>query len=170
MATQTTSGAALPDLSLPATIPEIPRQNQVSDPEIAVYALCELSPRELNALRNLCQASYFDTNHEYLNDDDPQDCKGHKTRDVAQVCRLPPKATFPGGSLRDIIAYHAELCADKELGKDFENDTIIVAVHRDFKNRKPVLLVHLRSNHDWIDAHRDEGGDQPDDPVWRPDR
>ncbi|KAI5302705.1 hypothetical protein KEM56_000440 [Ascosphaera pollenicola] len=162
-----------PDLTLPDILPDTDGLINISGDDVAIYTLFDLDTKELNALRNICQAEYFSVNSDHLNDSDDEDTRGH-AKNTQQICKTPPRAVFAGRPLREVVDYHIALCRDSPRRK-WDSCEIIVAVHKD-SWRERVLLVNLRENcewqskYGWMEEQPEEAEKAGIDlDAWRPD-
>lgn len=109
--------ASLPDLSLPATVPEMAmyHDRDASDGPFAIYALCDVDESDITGIIKNCDSA----------------CEVE-----GQVAR-PPRHRFPGGRLRDVVEYHVELAKEGQFDPKYFT---VVACH-DWRTKGVVIVA-----------------------------
>ena len=124
----------LPDLSLPATVPEMAacHDQEASDAPFAIYALCDVDEDDILEIAKTCNSV----------------CEIE-----GQVIR-PPRQYFPGGRLRDGVQYHVGLAKEGQ----FDPKHFIVLACLDWRTEGVVIVtlddeeMQCKPNLLWIKA------------------
>jgi hypothetical protein len=109
--------ASLPDLSLPATVPEMAvyHDREASDAPFAIYTLCDINEDDVTEIIETCDSA----------------CEIE-----GQIVR-PPRHRFPEGRLGDIVEYHVGLAKEGQ----FDPKYFIVVACSEWRTKRVVIVA-----------------------------